>query len=260
MRYSLTILFLLVSLFTFNAAAKGLETDFAKANSLFEKGEYQKAQKAYDDLEKLGVHSTVLFYNRAVTEARLGNLGSAVQYFEKVLVKNPADESAVYNLKVIRNYIARRSNEQGRDADLAPFTSPWRATLDRFSEKSASISFIIFYILFFIVLFAAHFVKNEMLILSLRVSTGIFAAAAILLGAVTAGKKDQLTNQTEAIVTKVGDDYQLNVYDGPAENAKRFTLEEGARIKLLDTRNSWSKIMDDHGKDGWVKTENLGKI
>ena len=253
-------LFMILILLSSSVLAGSLESIFNSANSDFEKGDYASAQSKYKQLEKLGVYSETLFYNRAVTEARLGNIGRAVLYFEKVLINNPGDESAAFNIKVLRDYIARRSNELGRDADLAPAAGPWRATLDRFSATSASISFLVFFLLFFAVIGLIRFVKSDIIGLSLRVAAGIFAISALLLGAVTLGKRNQLLHIKEAIVVSVNDNYQLDVYDGPGENAKRFFLEEGSRVKMLDSRHGWVKIQDDHGRDGWVKKSSIGRI
>jgi tetratricopeptide (TPR) repeat protein len=238
-----------------------MEQTFKEANAAFESGNYQEAADRYRSLEKLGVHSDTLFYNMGVVSARLGNIGTAVLYFEKVLLDKPGDEAAAFNLKVLRNYVARRSNALGRDADLVPAAGPWRATLDKFSPATASVSFLIFYLAFFAVLILRRFMKTDIAVMSLRVAAGIFLIVALLLGAVTIGKRNQILNLKEAVVVQVDSEgYQLDVFDGPGGSVRRFGLEEGARVREPGRRNQWTKIQDDQGRDGWVEASSVRRI
>ncbi|MBN2343534.1 MAG: hypothetical protein JXX29_05045 [Deltaproteobacteria bacterium] len=242
-----------------SAAASTLESMFEKANDSFGEGRYAEAVAQYQELEKLGVESAALFYNRATAESRLGHLGRAVQYYEKVLAIQPMDDNAVYNLKVIRDYIARRANQQGRDADLAPAAGPWRTILDRFTTTSASMSFLIFYLLFFSVLIVRRWMRGEWIRLSLGVGAGILLVISVCLCVVLLGKRHQTYYEHEAVVVSVENDLRP-VYDGPNNAVKRFELEEGSRVQILENKRGYAKIRDDQGRDGWVRRETLGSI
>lgn len=239
--------------------ATSLQTMFHKANDAFGEGHYSEAVATYKELEKLGVRSATLYYNRATAEARIGHLGRAIQYYEKVLVLRPLDENAVYNLKVIRDFIARRANQQGRDADLAPAAGPWRTVLDRFSLTSAAVSFLVFYLLLFGVLFIRRFFEGEWVRLSLGVGAGILFVVSLCMGAVLLGKRHQLYYVHEAAVVSVENDLRP-VYEGPNNAVKRFYLEEGSRVQILENKRGYAKIRDDQGRDGWVRRETLGSI
>ena len=207
----------------------------------------------------LGVNSATLFYNRATAEARLGHLGRAIQYYEKVLAIQPLDENAVHNLKVIRDYIARRANQQGRDADLAPAAGPWRTILDRFTANSASIAFLIFHLLFFGVLVARRFFRGEWVRLTMGVAAGILFVVSVCMGIVLLGKRHQAYHQHEAVVVTVENGLRP-VFEGPVNAVKRFDLEEGSRVLILENKRGYAKVRDDQGRDGWVRRETLGKI
>jgi tetratricopeptide (TPR) repeat protein len=241
------------------ASASSLEKMFLEANDAFGEGRYEESVEQYEELEKLGVHSAVLFYNRATAEARLGHLGRAVQYYEKVLTLQPLDENAEFNLKVIRDYIARRANQQGRDADLAPAVGPWRTILDRFTVTSAAVAFLVCYLLLFVVLFVRRFCSGEWIRLSLGVTAGILLVVSICMGIVLLGKRHQIWYEHEAVVISVQDGLRP-VYEGPSNTVKRFELEEGSRVQILENRRGYAKIRDDQGRDGWVRRETLGRI
>lgn len=237
--------------------ASSLEDFFKQGNISFEKGEYQKAVDLFRKLEELGVDSPELYYNRATAEARLGNLGKSIQYYEKVLVRVPGDEHTVHNLSTIRDFIARRASEQGRDADLAPAAGPWRALLDRFSLPSATISFLIFYLSLFIVLIVRRYVKEGMIRMTMGVLVGVLAAISIFTGTVLVGKWSHLQNVREAVVIS---NELLPVREGPASDVVRFELEEGSRLRVLEKRDSWFLIQDDQGRNGWSEAQSLGEI
>lgn len=249
------------SLFSFSTPmmAASLDVMFEEANAEFGEGNYEVVIDMYTRLEKLGVHSPALFYNRATSEARVGNLGRAIQYYEKVLAISPLDENTVYNLKVIRDHIARRANQQGRDADLAPAAGPWRAVLDRFTPMSASASFLVVYLLFFVALICRGYLKGEWIRLTIGVTAGILFAVSICMGAVLLGKRYQVLNAKEAVVVSVENDLRP-VYEGLSSTVKRFDLEEGSRVQIIEQKNGWFKIRDDQGRDGWVKRQTLGRI
>ncbi len=237
--------------------AATLNDMFKEANNAFWSGDYEKAADLYAGIEELGVRAPGLSFNRATAEERLGNLGDAVLHYERVLRRDPGHEDTIYNLTIIRDYIARRANEDGRDADLAPHAGPWRAILDRFSPRSAAFAFLAFHMALFVILILRRFVRSEMTRLTLGVLIGVLVILTFATGAVAVGKYDQEVNLHEAIVTH-GE--TLDVMEGPSSDIRRFILEEGSRVRVLETQDDWTKLRDDQGRDGWVRTKQLGEI
>jgi tetratricopeptide (TPR) repeat protein len=194
----LVALFLIAMLPARSIAEDSLESIFKSADNDFWNGEYDKARAAYERLEKLGVEDAALFYNLGTVYARLGKLGTAVLYYEKALRLDPGQDDARYNLSVIREFIARKAGEAGRDADLAPAAGPWRTTLDRFSSKGAATIFLIFHLALFAVLGIRRFVFQEMQRLSLGVFAGVLFVLTACTFAVAVGKWHQDTREREA--------------------------------------------------------------
>ena len=48
--------------------------------------------------------------------------------------------------------------------------------------------------------------------------------------------------------------------EGPSSTVKRFDLEEGSRIRILEEKENWIRLLDSENRDGWVPAEGLGKI
>jgi SH3-like domain-containing protein len=93
--------------------------------------------------------------------------------------------------------------------------------------------------------------------LSLGVLAGILAILTITTASVAIGKWHQERFEKEAVVISEG---QLDVMEGPASDVKRFAIEEGSRVTLLDETDTWSKLLDSEGRDGWVPKKALGTI
>jgi tetratricopeptide (TPR) repeat protein len=238
--------------------AESLASLFEQANTAFWNGDFAKAAALYGEIEDLGARSASLSYNRATAEARLGNLGRAIQHYERVLRSDPGHTDTLHNLALIREFIAKRASEAGRDADLAPALGPWRAVLDRFSPRSAALTFLIFHLALFTVLVSRRFVRAEGPHLALGVTSGILLLLAVATGAVTVGKYRQ--GEGTALEAVVVERDSLPVMEGPASSARRFTIEEGSRVALLEHHDEWTRIRDDQGRDGWVLAASLGII
>jgi hypothetical protein len=238
-------------------ADDSLNSIFKNADNDFWNGEYEKARTAYDRLEKLGVEDAALFHNLGTVYARLGKLGTAVLYYEKALRLDPGQDDARYNLSVIREFIARKAGEAGRDADLAPASGPWRTTLDRFSSKGAATIFLICHLCLFAVLGIRRFALKEMQRLSLGVLAGVLFVLTVSTFAVALGKWHQDTREQEAVITKEG---AMDVLEGPGSSVKRYAIEEGSRVQVLETRGQWVHLKDVDGRDGWAASSNLGRI
>lgn len=258
MRYLLyffvTVLFVLLPDL---ASAQSLDALFKQANNDFWNGEYEKALKGYQKLESLGVKDPVLSYNLGTTYGRLGQLGPAVLQYERALKLDPGQDDIRHNLEVIREFIARRASEAGRDADLVPAAGPWRAMLDRFSSLGAAVMFVVFHLALFLVLGIRRFVYQEMPRLTLGVVAGVLFILATATGAVALGKWHQDTSVKEAVILESG---AVDVMEGPRSEVKRFAIEEGSRVEVLDNAQGWTRLLDGESRDGWVPTDALGVI
>lgn len=250
-------LFLVTAMPVPGFAADSLTSIFKSADNEFWNGDYEKAKQTYERLEKLGVEDASLSYNLGTAYARLGKLGMAVLHYERALRLDPSQDDARYNLGVIREFIARKASEAGRDADLVPASGPWRATLDRFSSRGAALIFLIFHLALFAVLGIRRFVFAEMPRLSLGVLSGILFVLTIATFVVALGKWHQDTHEIEAVVIQEG---AVDIMEGPGSTVKRFSLEEGSRVRYLESQSDWTHVKDSEGRDGWVASNSLGRI
>jgi hypothetical protein len=52
----------------------------------------------------------------------------------------------------------------------------------------------------------------------------------------------------------------LEVMEGPGSPVKRFDLEEGTRVEVLEESSSFIRVLDSEGRDGWAPLDQLGLI
>jgi SH3-like domain-containing protein len=71
------------------------------------------------------------------------------------------------------------------------------------------------------------------------------------------GKWRQEAREQEAIVVRP---IAMDVVEGPGSAVRRFALNEGSRVRVLEKREEFVKIRDDEGRDGWARADDLGEI
>ncbi len=243
--------------FSMTCAAESINTEFEQANKAFSAGNYEKAIGIYSKLDTLGVENADLFYNLGTAHSRLGHWGKAIQQYERALKIDPTHEDTRHNLSTLREFIAHRANKSGRDALLSPPVTPWRAMMDRFSPAGASWAFLILHSLFFIALMIRRIIGAEMPRLTLGVAAGILGILSFSMLSITIGKWHAHNFVKEAIIINDG---QTQVMEGPDSTVKRFILEEGSRVELVQSQGRWTRLHDAEGRDGWVPTKTLGEI
>jgi SH3-like domain-containing protein len=85
----------------------------------------------------------------------------------------------------------------------------------------------------------------------------MLAVLTVLAFSIALGKWYQEAYERAAVVVVEG---QVDVMEGPSSTVKRFDLEEGSRIRILEEKENWIRLLDSENRDGWVPAEGLGKI
>lgn len=240
-----------------DAGAESVSSLFDRASNAFWNGDYEGARDTYSELLKFSGPRPEVLYNLGTAQARLGNLGQAVLMYEKVLRLAPDNEDARHNLLTLREHLARRANEAGRDADLAPPMTAFRALIDRFTTNGAAYIFLVFELLLLAVLVVRRFIRGDLPRLTLGVLTGVLVLLTMAMLIVLAGRLHLERSVSEAVVVQSG---QADVFEGPGSEVRRFGLEEGTRVEVVGEQDGWRRLRDAEGRDGWVRGDQLGAI
>lgn len=225
---------------------------FYKANSLYERGEYEKASEEYAKILNIDVESGPLYFNIGNTFFKMGKIGYAILAYEKAQKLMPGDSDLKSNLAYTESLTedsALQALPQTRIAWLFKF--PFR----EYSLNTVSIILIALYLML-IAMFLMGIVnpvfKRRMTILFYPVLIGFL----LTLGAFSVRYYDEDILSHGVVVVKEAE----CKYEPIDKSNNYFTLKEGQKVLVLKTRNGWRHIRRLDGKLAWVKSDAVEEI
>jgi len=238
--------------------AESLEGFYNQGNALYRKGDYKEAIKKYQEALNFNFYNPDLFYNLANAYFRNGELGKSIQFYEKALRFKPRDLNIKTNLELAKQVIEDH-------IDLPPKNIIERVILKYyyfFSSKELILLTSIFFgtgfmMFFFMVISKRRRTKYLFLGLALI----IFSIDSIFF--ITMSIKVTEHNSREYAVILAN---EINVKSGPKEIFTTvFTLHEGTKVMVRETRENWYFISLPNGMNGWLpkstdSNETLGMI
>lgn len=237
-----------LALFPAWAARAGLDTDFVKANSAYEAGNYAEAEKLYRTLADAGAISEDLFYNLGNTAYRQDRPGEAALWFKRTLYLNPRMAEARQNLKVLQKRIGYLEfTVTGFDLWLSKMTRAELAALTWIAVWTA------------LILLAAAFALPRLR----DWRPLIYIVASISLAFAVAARwaehryQANLSPESLAIVTAP----EIKAVVSPVPGADPVVeLPPGSEVRLLLDRGQWQFVAIPDDLRGWVRTEHLGRV
>jgi tetratricopeptide (TPR) repeat protein len=236
--------------FCFAQQERGVSPEyiFFKANSYYEEGKYDEAIDEYSKLLARGVEGGNLYYNLGNSYFKKGELGKAILNYERAKRLIPRDSDLKSNYKFARLRI---------EYDVSGPSAPWY-------ERAFSI-FNMLTINEMTVLLSAVFVLAVLFLIA-RLFIAVagrysisFAAVLIIVVALIAFllcSRVSLLDK-EAIVISGSSEALFE----PLDNATaHFTLYEGMKVHMLQSKKDWNKVKRADGKVGWVRARDIEKI
>ncbi|HEX3046759.1 MAG TPA: tetratricopeptide repeat protein [Bacillota bacterium] len=220
---------------------------FQQANEHYQQGRYDQALLIYQGLIEHGYQSGNLYYNLGNTYLKLGQKGEAVLYYEKARRLSPGDPALNTNLER-----ALKGVKEGAPNRLQQIYRAliYVAPLNLLTVIASALLFL--FVLFICLGMLLPGLKNKTTgkmkrgWLSLTVVTGVLLFCMFSVTALT--YFDQ--SQKQAVIVKSG----VNVYFEPqVSETISFKLDEGTRIYLLETKDSWIHVKRLDGKQGWIQ-------
>jgi Putative Zn-dependent protease, contains TPR repeats len=220
---------------------------FYKANSLYEKREYENASEEYAKILKLQTESGPLYFNIGNTFFKMGKIGYAILAYKKAQRLMPGDSDLKSNLAYAESLTEDSSLQTPPQNKIAwLFKFPFR----EYSLNTVSIILAALYLILIAMLLTGiinPIFKRRMTILFYPVLIGFL----LTLGGFGIRYYNEEVLVRGIVVAKEAE----CKYEPIDKSNNYFTLKEGQEVLILKTRNGWSRIKRLDGKLAWIKSD-----
>lgn len=243
----LAVLFLFVSI-----TIQG-QTNFDKANTFYQKADYNAAITAYQLELSSKMHSAEVYFNLGNCYYKLNKVAPAIYYYEKALLLAPNDAEIQNNLQFAQKMTIDEIApviEVGFEKILSNFTSSLH--FDSWAILAIVFAFGVLLCFSFYFFNYSSSVKRIFVI-------GIFITLLGFLLSIFSGyyEKSKYENTNPAIVFAD----VCSVKSEPRSTAtESFVLHAGTKVLVIEKLNNFIKIQLPDLKTGWVKNEEIKKI
>jgi len=229
---------------------KGSDPDyiFYKGNTLYEEGEYDGAISEYSKLHEQGLESGSLYYNIGNCYFKKGDIGKAILNYERAKKLIPEDSDLASNYSFARSLIK---------GDTSKASNPWFKRIlhifDFFTINGLTVFLSIVFvcaILFLILGIFIHSLKRYYrFVLPLLLIIFILGAFSLYGRVSLLGK--------EAVIISVSSDAKFEPIDSATTH---FTVYEGMKVYITESKKDWSKVERFDGKAGWIVSGSMERI
>lgn len=225
---------------------------FKKANEQYAKARYREAMGYYRSIVKGGQHSAPVYFNMGNASYKLGDLPSALLYYEKALQLAPNDEDIKANIRLANSKI----RDQIEEVPEFFMSRWWTSVYMSYPADTIAVISLLFSFsgsLFLIIYFFAYrtAIKKTSFFISLSCyALGLFSMFI-------------LSRQASYFEQQYGIVFNSPVYvkSEPAEGSKSLMLiHEGLKVKILEVGQNWVKVRLANGNEGWIKVVDLKGI
>jgi hypothetical protein len=226
---------------------------FDKANQLYLNGDYSSAREEYQKIINSGFESVELYYNLGNTFYKLGQIPSAILYYEKALILNPKDVDIQFNLDLANKLVVDKINPVNEF-----FFGKWIRNFAGILKADAwgYLSLMAFLLLLVIVVFV--YINRGVMFRKLMISWGalllVFLVLSLVLGSI---QNKQTVHPDSAIVFSSS----LTAKSSPdAGGTDLIVIHEGVKVKITDRVGTWIRIKLADGNVAWIPENSVERI
>jgi tetratricopeptide (TPR) repeat protein len=229
------------------------QNGFQSGNDLYQKGEYEEAVRAYENVLKANKQSSELYFNIGNSYYKLNKVAPAIYNYEKALLLSPNDSEILTNLR----FAQKRTIDEVKVIPKVGFGKLLRDFTAIYNYNTwawISVSFSVLFLLSFI---GYYF---SLMTLSKRIFFfGMFIIFVMLMISVVAAifEKSHYKNEIPAVVFAE----MVEVKSEPQNlSSNVVTLHEGTKVYVKETLENWKKIQLTDGTEGWIQTSAIKEV
>jgi tetratricopeptide (TPR) repeat protein len=219
---------------------------FNRANEYYSSKDYRKAIELYTELRERGIINAALYYNLGNTYYKLGQVGYAILNYEKALLLKPFDRDIRENLEFVRRSLKEKVLPlygEGPRRFLRVSSSYVRPRFFAILELGFFSLLILFLFLYLFVPLRRSIFKRYIF---------LFLVLFVLFGTAHFSYFAYEKNHPKGIIVVE----ETNVLSAPiAESDLLFPVYEGTKIKLMESRGEWLRVVLEDGREGWILSQ-----
>jgi tetratricopeptide (TPR) repeat protein len=244
---------ILISLPMFSLANNKADDLFKQGNEQYSKGNYKAAVQLYQDILNQGYQSTAAYFNLGNAYYKLGEIPSALLYYEKAHKLTPGDADINFNIQLCN----LKTTDKIEAAPQFFLSKWWDSIVLGFSISTLAVLSIVFFILGFAVLSYYLFAVS----VSLKKATFFAALSLLVVGLfivlLAADQSHYFASHHQAIVFN----NSVTVKSEPGQASKDlFVIHDGTKVDVLEDENGWQRIRLANGNEGWIKASDSKSI
>jgi tetratricopeptide (TPR) repeat protein len=229
------------------------QNGFEAGNDLYQKGKYNEAVAAYENVLKGNKQSAELYFNLGNSYYKLNKVAPAIYNYEKALVFSPNDSEVLTNLR----FAQKRTIDEVKVIPKVGFAKLLRDFTAIYHYNTwawISVSFSVLFLLSFI-----GYYFSQSTVFKRMFFFGMLAMVFLLVISISAAifEKSHFKNEIPAIVFAE----MVEVKSEPQKLASNVvTLHEGTKVYVKETLKNWKKIQLTDGTDGWIETSAIKEV
>ena len=220
----------------------------------YTQGDYASAVKDWEEIRSAGLMSRELYYNLGNAYFKIGEMGSAILWYERALKLDPSDKDVRYNLEFARSLTQDRIEEVPEI-----FFEQWGHAMCYLLPSNT-------WAVLCLVFLAAALAMALLYLLGStpgRRRVGFFVGIAFIILAFLGWdfaqwQRQEALAQDRAVVMRP----VSAVKSSPSAEGSvdLFILHEGTRVKILDNVGSYTNIELGDGRQGWIPAGDIEVI
>ncbi len=229
------------------------QSSFETGNSLYQKGKYEQAVKAYESVLATKKESAELYFNIGNCYYKLNKVAPAIYNYEKALVLHPDDREIQNNLKFSQKLTIDEVKEVPK-VGFSKMIHDFTSTFHYNTWAWISVGFSTFFLLFFMGYYFSQVTLSKRIFFF-----GMFALLFLLLISVSAAisEKNDFENERPAVVFAE----VVSVKSEPQMlSSTVFMLHEGTIVFVQETLSNWKKIQLNDGTEGWIDKNAIKEV
>jgi tetratricopeptide (TPR) repeat protein len=222
--------------------AQDLVASFDAANKLYEQGKYSEAAAGYEQILKVGRVSGALYYNLGNAWFKAGQLGRAIDAYEKAKTLNPRDPDLIANLRFARNQVQGPTFAPGR-------ASLWlgKLSLNEWTLMACAAAWL------WMLLLSLAYLRPSLRPVLKGWSLATVLATILACTCLGLDYYRQKVQPTAVVIANSAVMHQAPLSESPGP----ISLSNGAEVRVLDRKDEWLQVTTDPRRIGWLRRDEV---